>query len=245
MADTNAETTSTHFGAHFFCKELKKRYRGKRPLKILVAGCGSGHEAFFIHEKTGAEVHSIDVEDFLKVSPEKREQIHFQVGSVCDLPFEENTFDAVFYYHVIEHVIVDGDDRSQESLQEIGRVTRNDGWVFIGTPNRSRLLSSLGAHRQSEWNPTIWNKIFDNLRDWKDRLVGRFHNRFGAHAGFTTGELNEMTSRVFGRREWVTQKYIRQKYADHRLNFFINWMTMFPFCFVTAPSIYVWCRNSK
>ena len=153
---------------------------------------------FIFANPWGSRVDSIDIQDFLKVGEEQRKEINFVVGSVCELPFEDDTFDAVFYYHVIEHV-----DQPAESLEEIHRVTRGDGWVFVGTPNRSRIMSSIGAHTPSEWNPTFMNKFYDNARDWKDRLTGRFHNHFGAHAGFTTGELDGMTRRLFPKVEWV------------------------------------------
>ena len=122
-------------------------------------------------------------------------------------------------------------------------LTRDDGWVFVGTPNRSRLLSSIGAHTQSEWNPTFMNKLYDNIRDWKDRLTGRFHNHFGAHAGFTTGELDGMARKVFQNVEWVTQQYIRGKYRENRLFGLIKFLTNKPFHYVVAPSIYVWCQK--
>ncbi|MEM9409555.1 MAG: class I SAM-dependent methyltransferase [Planctomycetota bacterium] len=229
---------TSHFGAQLFCNELSARLGDLANLKILVAGCGSGHEAFVISEQTQAEVHAIDIEDFLEVDEEQRSQINFQTGTVCELPFAQDEFDAVFYYHVIEHV-----DQPAESVKDIYRVVKPEGWVFIGTPNRSRLLSSLGAHQQSEWDPTLWNKFCDNVRDWKDRLTGRFHNHLGAHAGFTTGELHAMVAPVFDRVEWVTQTYIRGKYRSHRLKTLIQLMTTFPLCYFTAPSIYAWCKK--
>ena len=238
---TTAKTTETqsHFGAQLFVRELQARFENLDSLKILIAGCGSGHEAFYIREATGAEVHSVDIEDYLEVSAEKRDEIRFQVGSVCEMPFADSEFDAVFYYHVIEHV-----DHPHLSLQEIYRVTQDDGWVFVGTPNRNRLVSSVGAHTQSEWNPTLLNKLKDNLRDWKDRLTGRFHNHLGAHAGFTTRELDHMARGVFQNIHWVTQDYLRGKYSHHRLQTLIRLLTTGPLLNWIAPSIYVWCQKS-
>ena len=233
-----ASSTESHFGAQLFVQELQQRFADTEDLRILVAGCGSGHEAFYIRESTGARVDSMDIQDFLKVPQAQRAEINFVVGSVCDLPYDSQSFDAVFYYHVIEHV-----EDPDASLEEIHRVTKNDGWVFVGTPNRNRIFSSLGAHTQSEWNPTVWNKLLDNLRDWKDRLRGRFHNHFGAHAGFTTRELDSMASRSFTDVEWVTQQYIRGKYRDNRLFGLIKLLTASPFHYVLAPSIYAWCRK--
>jgi len=236
----NHVSTESHYGAKMFVDQIRTRLPNRENLKILIAGCGSGHEAFYIRESTGATVHSVDIEDYLEVDDHARSEINFMVGSVCELPFEANYFDAVFYYHVIEHV-----DRPDDSLTELHRVIKENGWVFVGTPNRSRVFSSIGAHTQSEWNPTIYNKLCDNLRDWKDRLTGRFHNHFGAHAGYSTKELDRMTRKVFQKNDWVTQKYLRGKYQQHRLAPIVKLATAKPLHYVLAPSIYVWCQKSK
>ncbi len=153
--------------------------------RILIAGCGAGHEAIAIQETLHADVDAVDIEDFVDPHYASQTKVRFDVASVCELPFSDQQFDAIFFHHVIEHV-----EEPQKSLQELSRVLKPGGWLFVGTPNRHRLVSSVGAHEQSEWEATFQNKLRDNLRDWKDRLTGRFRNELGAHAGFSQGELD-------------------------------------------------------
>lgn len=231
----------SHAGAAFFCREL---YRHGWQLvdhpRVLIAGCGAGHEAVAVGQELRAEIDAVDVEDFVPAELKNLTGVRFQVASVCQLPFESHTFDAVFYHHVIEHV-----DDPVGSLRELDRVLKPGGWLFVGTPNRHRLISSIGAHEQSEWKPTLANKLGDNLRDWKDRLTGRFENRFGAHAGFSHQELDNLLAQHFTERTWLTREYIAFKYASSRLSALLPLVTNPATCWFAAPSIYVLCRKAK
>ncbi len=231
----------SHAGAGFFCQQFAQRFSGEEfPRRILVAGCGAGHEAVAIQQALQAEVDAIDVEDFVKAELKEDSSVRFQVGSVCQLPFPADFFDAVFYHHVIEHV-----ERPAESLVELARVLKPSGWLFVGTPNRQRLISSIGAHQQSEWEATWRNKLGDNLRDWKDRLTGRFRNELGAHAGFSRYELDQMLSQHFARRDWVTEEYLRFKYGEGRAAGLLPLVTHPAVNWFAAPAIYVFARKSN
>jgi len=232
-----ASSIHSHAGAAFFCGELKDYYHMPRPARILIAGCGSGHEAAAIGQHTGSAVEAVDVEPFFQEAQQQYSGVNYRVASVCDLPFEDAAFDAVFYHHVIEHV-----DDPPASLVELRRVIKDDGVLFIGTPNRNRIFSSIGAHTQSEWESTIWNKVKDNLQDWRDRLRGTFRNECGAHAGFTRRELDALAAVHFTRRRWVTASYLRFKYEQHRLRTLFYLATRRPLREVLAPSVYVFCQ---
>jgi len=236
-ADDATQSIHSHAGAAFFCGQLKEVYNMPRPRRILVAGCGAGHEAAAIQQHTGSEMEAVDVEPFFAEAQKLYTNVNYQVASVCELPFEDGAFDAIFYHHVIEHV-----DDPPASLVELRRVISDDGVLFIGTPNRNRIFSSIGAHTQSEWESTIWNKVKDNLQDWRDRCCGTFRNECGAHAGFTRKELDGLTAKHFSQRRWVTAGYLRFKYNEHRLRSLFHLATKRPMCEVLAPSVYVFCQ---
>ena len=231
---------ATHAGAAFFCQQLSERGfpDSDHEPRILVAGCGAGHEAAAIQAYFNATVDAIDVE--LQVDPQCHNiaKLLVRQASVCELPFSDENYDAVFYHHVIEHV-----DDPVRSLVEITRVLRPGGWLFIGTPNRHRLVSSVGAHKQTQWEATISNKLSDNWYDWKARLLGKFRNEFGAHAGFSQGELDEMLAKHYDERIWLTREYLEMKYAEHRLLGLVKLATIPAFRWFSAPSIYVLCRK--
>ncbi len=229
----------SHAGASFFCRQIQQLFQGSnRPLRVLIAGCGSGHEAVAIQQTLGAKVDAVDVEDFVADELKRSPNVRFHVAGVCDLPYEENTFDAIFYHHVIEHV-----DRPADSLVELHRVLRSGGWMFIGTPNRHRLLSSIGAYQQSEWDATFANKLVDNLRDWRDRCLGRFRNELGAHAGFSQKELDRMLARQFAHRNWTSRQYLRFKYETSKFAWCLPVVTHPAVCWFAAPGIYAFCQK--
>lgn len=236
-----ASAISSHAGAGFFCRLLQQHGCNQQAThRVLIAGCGAGHEAVAIQAELHADVDAVDIEDFVSAELKSSSPVRFAVGSVCELPFPEQTFDAIFYHHVIEHV-----DNPSASLRELHRVLKPEGWLFVGTPNRHRLLSSIGAHQQSEWEATLVNKLKDNIRDWKDRVTGRFRNELGAHAGFSRRELDSMLAVHFDERHWLTEEYLRFKYAHGRIAPLIPLATHPTISWFSAPAIYAMCRKAK
>lgn len=241
VAVSPANSISSHAGAAFFCQQLKQQgWDDIAQRSVLIAGCGAGHEAAAIQAELNATVDAVDIEDFVSAELKANSPVRFAVGSVCDLKFANNTFDAIFYHHVIEHV-----DNPTASLRELHRVLKPGGWLFTGTPNRHRLLSSIGAHQQSEWEATLVNKLKDNIRDWKDRMTGRFRNELGAHAGFSRRELDAMLAVHFEKREWLTESYLRFKYSSGRAATIIPLATHPTVSWFSAPAIYVMCRKAQ
>lgn len=231
---------ASHAGAGFFCEHFqtwKNENPGSSP-RILVAGCGAGHEAALIQQLLEAKVEAVDVENELLPKFSDWQDLNYQVASVCDLPFSENTFDGIFYHHVIEHV-----DDPAKSLAELSRVLKPGGQIFVGTPNRHRLVSSVGAHKQTQWDPTWQNKLRDNVRDWSARLQGRFRNEYGAHAGFSRSELSHMLSKNFVNQQWVTKQYLKYKYLNHRYSRAVSLIASRPFSNIGSPSIYVFATG--
>jgi len=232
---------ASHAGASFFCEQLallQLAPTGRR-LRILVAGSGEGHEAEYIQRQLSARVCAID----LNFSPAREfddlPHLAFMYGSVENLPYREQVFDAVFYHHVIEHV-----ENPAASLREIARVLTSSGIMFIGTPNRNRAFSALGSQDNPHWESTILNKCRANLDDWKARLQGRFRNELGAHAGFTLSELDTIMSPLFAKRRWLTREYLLHKYRGHYLESVVKIAATRPLINVTAPSIYALCAKA-
>jgi ubiquinone/menaquinone biosynthesis C-methylase UbiE len=126
----------------FLSGDDRKWLRGKR---LLELGCGSGRETAELWNHLGGETHitaTDTVESLLKLA-EKSFTSHldtinpahgpitdanrpvFQVASVTQLPFEDNSFDAAFYCHIMHYT---SDPR--RAVREVTRVVRPDGLVF-------------------------------------------------------------------------------------------------------------------
>ncbi|MCA9106396.1 MAG: class I SAM-dependent methyltransferase [Planctomycetales bacterium] len=240
--DAVSEAIESHAGVNFLCQQLDSRgFSDDFPApRILVAGCGGGHEAVFLQQQFSADVEAVDIE--LCVFPEHLDapRVNYQAASVCDLPFPDNHFSLVFYHHVIEHV-----DDPIASLKSIERVMAPGAWLFIGTPNRHRVVSAVGAHRQTDWDSTIANKLKENWQDWSARLRGRFRNEFGAHAGFSRRELDAMLAVHFDERHWLTKDYLEYKYQDLPYALVKRLMFRDSVLSFLAPGIYVLARKGR
>ena len=172
---------------------------------MLVAGCGEGHEAAFIQEQLGGEVDAIDLAPPGAAAPPG---CRYRRASVLAPPFPPEVFDAIFYHHVIEHV--GGVEAARTSLRRLWALLRPGGLIYVGTPNRHRLVGYVGSFDATRREKVAWN-----LADYRARLRGRFTNDDGAHAGFSRRELRDML-RAAGFRGYrdLTADYLRFKYAS-------------------------------
>jgi SAM-dependent methyltransferase len=181
---------------------LRERFGVDRD--VLVVGCGDGSEAMLLAELIESRVTGLDLrDDFL---PEAREKVDLVVGDARELPFADRSFDLVFSYHTLEHV-----PRPEIAVAEMGRVTRENGGVWVGTPNRRRLVGYVGSRDALLRHKLVWN-----LEEWGERLRGRFRNELGAHAGFTSDELRALLAAQFDDVSDETSSYYALLYPRHR-----------------------------
>ena len=196
-------------------------------VRLLVAGAGDGREALaiarFCPGVTAIEPNMSGVVD------EARSIV--QPGDVTALRFDDGAFDVVYCYHVLEHV-----PDCAAALSEMHRVLRPDGALYIGGPNKRRLFAYVCSSDNS-----LWQKISWNLKDLGARLAGRFENRYGAHAGFTSEELRTLLEQQFGRAEDVTRDYYMRKWQGNlAVRTVANLRGLSRFVW---PSVYFLCRK--
>ncbi|MEM8866225.1 MAG: methyltransferase domain-containing protein, partial [Planctomycetota bacterium] len=112
--------------------------------KVLDVGCGNGHLVRQLNlrgfDATGIDVSDVAVEVANAASPGR-----FQVGSILDLPFEDNTFDCVVSTDCFEHL---DEEDVPKALAELRRVSRDTLYLRI----------ALAADRDNRWHLTIQNR---------------------------------------------------------------------------------------
>jgi len=102
--------------------------------RVLDAGCGGGGASVLAYER-GADVSGIDAASGLIALAGGRVPAgDFRVGDIEDLPFDDNTFDAVIAANSIQYT---GDRVT--ALRELKRVCRPDGRIvasLFGPPDK-------------------------------------------------------------------------------------------------------------
>jgi len=208
------------FEATFFRDLMNEA--GVKPGRLLVIGCGAGVEVAHLAEATQALVIGID----LDVDPKwRRPGVQLLRADAQRLPFRDGSFDAVYCYHVLEHV-----PQPPRAIAEARRMLPEAGAGYFGTPNRSRFVGYVGGRA------TTWEKVWWNLVDWGRRLQGRWSNEQGAHAGFSRTELSRLLAVSFAEVESVDLPYYLGKYP--KLAGFWRLMFGLGFAGFVAPSVY-------
>jgi SAM-dependent methyltransferase len=171
--------------------------RQRHPVRIwnmLVVGCGNGREAHALAASLRCNVTGIDLCD--QFDPRAAAEVRLQRADATALPFDKGAFDFVYSYHVLEHI-----PRYRDALSEMNRVLAQGGGLWIGTPNRTRLIGYVGSP------VPLLHALRWNAADWSARLQGRFRNELGAHAGFTLQELGGELRSFFGSVDEATLEY--------------------------------------
>jgi 2-polyprenyl-3-methyl-5-hydroxy-6-metoxy-1,4-benzoquinol methylase len=106
---------------------LTKELRGRRNVRILDVGCGTGANmsAFARHGIITGIDASMDALEFCQL----RGLNSVALSSVECLPFDDDTFDVVVAMDILEHT-----DDDLMALKELQRVCRKDGLLFVTVP---------------------------------------------------------------------------------------------------------------
>ena len=119
---------------------LSRIGRFKSHGKLLDIGCGPG---FFLHEARlrGWEVSGIDLSLWAKEYTKEHFGVDIFQGTLEAARFPDRTFDVIVLNDFIEHVT-----DPKGVLKEIRRVLKNDGVIYLSTPDIESVLSRvLGA----------------------------------------------------------------------------------------------------
>jgi len=122
-----------HTGGVTTSIELLKRINFSSDARVLDAGCGIGGSSRLIAEQFDCRVIGVDLADkfiktanFLTQCTAQKTRVSFQQGSILDLPFEENTFDAILCQHVLMNI----KDKSK-TIKEFFRVLKPGGHLIL------------------------------------------------------------------------------------------------------------------
>ena len=117
------------------------------PANVLDIGCGNGR---FLQELIRKNYNAYGIELPSK-SAERASQIpglKLKIGKLCEGDYEENFFDAVTLWHVIEHL-----SEPKKTLQIIEKILKPGGYLVISLPNIDSIQSRLFRGRWLHLDP--------------------------------------------------------------------------------------------
>ena len=206
-------------------KNIMEQFNPAPLERLLVLGCGNGVEAGYMSRLLDTKVFGVDVDQDFHPFGWMNAGLSNYDGT--HLPFPDNHFDAIYSYHVLEHV-----EDVPALLAEVRRVIRPNGFLYIGVPNKSRLFGYMGMNDKS-----FVQKMRQNFKDWGKRLKGEWDNALGAHAGFREDELSGLLATHFRHPVSVTHFYYAAKWSKHQ--FMLKLLSIFSLDKVLMPSVYM------
>lgn len=119
--------------------------------RLLEGGCGHGDKVYSLY-KQGYDVYGVDyasetVQQINRYAPE----LKVSVGDVRNLHFEDGFFDGYWSFGVIEHFY----EGYFPILQEMHRVLRRGGYLFLTAPSMSwlrNIKAKLGQYPEFQEN---------------------------------------------------------------------------------------------
>lgn len=159
--------------------ELMREFENRLGKKgdFLDIGCGIG-ELLWAAKEEGWEAKGIDPsKEFIEVGREKL-GVDGQVSTLEEANFPDNSFDAVALGGIIEHLY-----NPFETLQEVRRILRPNGWLWFDAPNEDGLYMQFG---------NFYMRLLG--RDWVVVLAPTFPPYHVQ--GFNPKSLKELVKRV-------------------------------------------------
>ena len=111
-----------------FLEQTNLIHSGQR---VLELGCGAGNLASYMYEKGVSIVASDIAQAAIDHAREHHPNIEFRTHSADDLPYENNSFDVVMSFDVLEHL-----PDVNLHLHEVWRALKPGGYYLFQTPNK-------------------------------------------------------------------------------------------------------------
>jgi len=120
---------------------------------VLDVGCGYGGYSLDVARAEARSVVALEIDrgviTEIKTSA-NHPNLHFVLGAGESLPIRNSSVDVTFLMDVLEHVRCEG-----PILQEVHRVLKYDGRLFISAPNRFYPLETHGRYQLFPFLPYI------------------------------------------------------------------------------------------
>src|SRR5262249_43364252 len=173
-------TAETHAG--FFLPYLKPGFQ------VLDAGCGPGTITLGLARKVApGQVIGIDIEDSQFADAREQAQreslnMELQKASIYELPFDNESFDAVFSYAVLHHL-----SDPSAALAELKRVLKPNGMIGVRAGDMGGILVDAESDGPAKGFAAYLEK---REKDGGDPNLGRKLARLLRRSGFKVEKMS-------------------------------------------------------
>lgn len=158
---------------------------------ILDIGCAAGRDTEILSDMGFSVVGADLAEKLLAIARESYPNIEFILADMRNLPFSDNSFDAIWANAVLHHV---SKEEMPQALKEFCRVLAHHGVLFVHTKAGKGVLSTKDA------------SVSDEERDFT-LLTTRELDQMLITAGFSKLSLEENASRSRPGLKWLSGFY--------------------------------------
>lgn len=168
MASVNRNIKNPFENSWFYYCYLTFIKLQDRSGKILDVGCGDGYFISNLYNKSNY-LYAVDVRrKEIDKAKKKYRYVKFQNIKVGDkLPFENDCFDVVTLFHVLEHI-----DSEKRIISEIERVLKPGGILYLSSPYRG--LFTFADTANLRYRFPLLHKLFVQLFLGKNEYNERF-----------------------------------------------------------------------
>lgn len=141
---------------------------GDKPFRILDAGCGEGYiDKLLIDRFPNSVITGLKfTAEAIAVAKVNNPTVDYVQGDICDMPFEDNSFDLVICTEVLEHL-----PNPDKALKELIRISNSN--LLITVPHEPWFcLGNLLVLK----NVTRLGNPIDHINHWTIRSFKRFIN---------------------------------------------------------------------
>lgn len=120
-------------------RDYRSKSHNKEAIQVIDIGCGRANllKAF---KRLGCKCFGVERSDF--PADQEMADIHIYKQDLLDIHFDQNSFDLVVIWHVLEHLT-----DPAAAIEKISQILKPDGLLVIAVPNFGGLQSSLfGKH---------------------------------------------------------------------------------------------------
>lgn len=203
----NQEAPTTAMGAKIVAREnsyylsLIRRYFHSKGIAILEIGVGKGDFAKACsragtYDYTGIEANSEQAQHLQSLG------YRVNAGLVPPISFPDNSFDLVFANQVIEHMPTG--EAAINFIQEISRVLKPNGYVFIGAPDFFMYREGFYDNDYTHNFVTTVTRISQLLEDHDFKNIHQDYITLSLRGQFITGLISLVTRFAF----WTGLPYL-------------------------------------